>query len=124
MKTAIIFLCAMLTAFVVSAQHTAPDLSVPDSTKKILIVETACGICKFDMKGKDCELAIRLNGRTYFVEGADIDGYGDAHAKDGFCNAIRKAEVQGEIVNNHFKLTYFKLLKPEEIKDLKSKTNL
>jgi hypothetical protein len=28
----------------------------------------------------------------------------------GFCNAIRKAKVQGEIVNNKFVATYFELL--------------
>ena len=38
-------------------------------------------------------------------------------AEDGFCNAVRKAEVQGEIVNDRFKVTYFKLLKSPEKKE-------
>jgi len=46
-----------------------------------------------------------------------IDSHGDAHAKDGFCNSIRKAEVQGEIINDRFKVTYFKLLKAEAKKE-------
>jgi len=82
----------------------------PDSTKKIEIVEAACGECQLGQSGKSCDLAVRINGKTYFVDGTDIDSHGDAHAKDGFCNAIRKAEVQGEIVGNRFKVTYFKLI--------------
>lgn len=83
----------------------------PDPKKKILIVEAACGECRFKMKGEGCDLAVKINGKTYFVNGTDIDSHGDAHAKDGFCNAVRKAEVQGEIVNNRFVATYFKLIK-------------
>ena len=63
------------------------------------------------------DLAVRIDGKSYFVDGTDIDSHGDAHAKDGFCNAIRKAEVQGEIVNDRFKVTYFKLLKQEKKND-------
>jgi hypothetical protein len=39
----------------------------------------------------------------------------DAHANDGFCTAIRKASVIGEIKNNRFLVSQFKLL-PEEKK--------
>ncbi len=39
-----------------------------------------------------------------------IDAHGDAHAKDGFCTSIRKAEVIGTIQNNKFVVTRFKLL--------------
>ncbi|MBC8984204.1 hypothetical protein H9X96_00270 [Pedobacter sp. N36a] len=77
------------------------------------VVETACGECKFDLKGKECDLAVRIDGQAYFVDGSDIDDHGDAHAKDGFCNAIRKAEVTGKVVNGRFKSTSFKLLKED-----------
>lgn len=90
--------------------QTKPDLSKPDSTKKIQIVEVSCGECKFHLKGESCDLAVRIKEKAYFVDGADIDSFGDAHAKDGFCKAIRKAEVQGEVVKNRFKLTYIKFL--------------
>lgn len=63
------------------------------------------------MNGSECELAVRINGKSYYVDGADIDSFGDAHAKDGFCNAISKAEVQGEIVGNRFIVTYLRLIK-------------
>ncbi|WP_316798586.1 DUF6370 family protein [Pedobacter frigidisoli] len=73
-------------------------------------VEIACGECQFKMKGKDCELAVRIEGKPYFVDGKGIDDFGDAHGKHGFCNAVSKAEVTGEIVNNRFKAKEIKLL--------------
>jgi|GraSoiStandDraft_48_1057284.scaffolds.fasta_scaffold32870_2 hypothetical protein len=94
-----------------------PKVSTPDPNKKIQIVETACGECQFKLPGKGCDLAVRIEGRSYFVDGTDIDSHGDAHAKDGFCNAVRKAEVQGDIVNDRFKVTYFKLLKSPDKKE-------
>jgi len=86
----------------------------PDSTKETLIVEASCGQCQFGMSGKGCSLAVRVDGKSYFVDGADIDSFGDAHSDDGFCEAIRTAEVQGEIINNRFKATYFKLIPATE----------
>jgi len=100
-----------------SAQKSDQKVSTPDPNKKIQVVEAACGECQFKLAGKSCDLAVRIDGRSYFVDGTDIDSHGDAHAKNGFCNAVRKAEVQGEIVNDRFKVTYFKLLKEETKKD-------
>src|SRR6478735_7294074 len=99
------------------SQKSDPKVSIPDPNKKIQIVETACGECQFKLSGKGCDLAVKIDGRSYFVDGTDIDSHGDAHAKDGFCNAVRKAEVQGEIVNDRFKVTYFKVLKSSEKKE-------
>ncbi len=108
MKKIIPFVAILFLSFQVSAQN---KVSVPDTTKKIEIVETSCGQCQFALKDKKgCDLAVRINGKAYFVEGTKIDDHGDAHAKDGFCEAIRKAEVQGTVVNNKFKVTYYKLL--------------
>jgi hypothetical protein len=80
---------------------------------KSQIVEVSCGECQFGLKGKGCDLAVRIDGKSYFVDGTKIDDHGDAHAKDGFCEAIRKAEVTGKIVNNRFQVTSFTLL-PEQ----------
>ena len=77
---------------------------------KTQIVEASCGQCQFKMKGHGCELAVRIDGKPYFVDGASIDSFGDAHADDGFCASIRKAEVVGKIVDNRFKATSFKLV--------------
>jgi len=98
-------------------QKSDPKVSTPDPNKKTQVVETACGECQFKLSGKGCDLAVRIEGKAYFVDGTDIDSHGDAHAKDGFCNAVRKAEVQGEVANNRFKVTYFKLLKDVEKKE-------
>lgn len=120
-------LVVLLFSFYISAafsQETKTNL--PDPTKKIQIVEASCGKCQFGLAGKSCDLAIRINGKAYYVDGTDIDSHGDAHAKDGFCNAIRKAEVQGQVEGDRFKLTYFKLLPGKvnkaTVKGTKSKT--
>jgi len=78
--------------------------------KKPQIVEVSCGECQFGMEGKSCDLAVRIDGKTYFVDGTTIHDHGDAHAKNGFCNAIRKASVTGEIIENRFKATSFTLI--------------
>ncbi|MCX6316173.1 MAG: DUF6370 family protein [Bacteroidetes bacterium] len=117
MKAFFLILAAFFIVNTASAQQTPNKIAVPDSTKKIQVVEASCGECNFKMPGKGCELAVRINGKAYFVDGTSIDEHGDAHGADGFCEAIRKAEVQGEIVNNRFKATYFKLLKPEPKKN-------
>lgn len=66
------------------------------------LAEIACGQCLFELKGTGCDLAVRLDGKTYFVDGAHIDDFGDAHAKDGLCNIIRKARVTGKVQNGRF----------------------
>jgi hypothetical protein len=37
-----------------------------------------------NLKGYACDLAVRIDGKTYFVDGTSIDSHGDAHAEDGF----------------------------------------
>lgn len=86
------------------------------SKEKTQTVEAACGQCQFNMKDKKgCDLAVRIDGKSYFVEGTGIDDHGDAHDKMGFCNAVRKAEVTGKVKKGKFVATSFKLL-PEEKK--------
>ena len=79
-------------------------------TLKTQIVETSCGQCQFGMEGHGCELAVRIEGKYYFIDGTSIDSHGDAHAVDGFCSKIRKAEVVGTIVKDRFVVASFKLL--------------
>ena len=81
-----------------------------DPSKKSMIVEAACGQCLFQMKGKGCTLAVRIKGKSYFVEKAHIDAFGDAHDTEGFCNAISKAKVQGQVVGGKFIASYFELI--------------
>ena len=81
---------------------------------KTQVVETACGQCQFGMKDKSgCDLAVRIDGKSYFVDGTDINKHGDAHAKDGFCSTVRKAAVVGDVKNDRFVVSEFKLLATE-----------
>ena len=107
MKKIFTILLILLTTFLVNAQD-------KKTTPKAQIVEVSCGQCKFGMKSGGCDLAVRIDGKSYFVDGTKIDEHGDAHAKDGFCEAIRKAEVVGEIKGNRFVVSYFKLLPKKE----------
>lgn len=115
MKSLITLIICSFFAIQLNAQDSTSKTSKPDPTKKIMIVEASCGQCQFKIKGGGCDLAVRFDGKGYFVDGTKIDEHGDAHAEDGFCEAIRRAEVQGEVVNNRFVATYFKLI-PEKPK--------
>jgi hypothetical protein len=113
MKQVILFLCFSFFTITAFTQTTEIKTSVPDAAKKIQVVEVSCGKCKLGLAGKTCDMAVRIDGKAYYADGADIDSFGDAHAHDGMCNAIRKAEVQGELVDNRFKISYIRLL-PEK----------
>jgi hypothetical protein len=119
MKSLIITI--LLFVFVQGVLAQTKQSVTPDKNKQLLVVEASCGQCKFGLPGKDCDLAVRINGKDYFVDGTDIDSHGDAHAKEGFCNSIRKAEVQGEIVKDRFHATYFHLLEPKPTANPKPK---
>lgn len=83
-----------------------------DASKPVLVLETSCGTCNFDMPGKECFLALKFEGKAYAVEGTGLDDHGDAHEEKGFCMAVRKAKVQGSLKDDKFVVTYFELLKP------------
>jgi hypothetical protein len=76
------------------------------------VVEAACGQCQFEMtENSGCDLAVRIDGKSYFVDGTNIHEHGDAHADDGFCEVIRSANVKGEIIEGRFKSESFILIK-------------
>ena len=102
----ILYLAILFVATLANAQDKKEELTSQ-------IVEASCGQCQFGMKGHGCELAVRIDGKSYFVDGSSIDSHGDAHAEDGFCSVVRKAKVTGEIVENRFKATSFKILPKE-----------
>jgi hypothetical protein len=108
MRKILYFFLMLCMSSVIHAQ-TAPAKKI-NPNKKVLVVEASCGECQFKMKGKGCTLAIKIDGKNYFVSNANIDDYGDAHEKKGFCNSIRKAKVQGEVVNGKFVVSYFELI--------------
>ncbi len=83
---------------------------MPEPQHATSIVEAACGECQFALPGRGCDLAVRIDGNAYFVDGTAIDEHGDAHAADGFCNTVRHARVAGEIVDGRFVARSFELL--------------
>jgi len=98
--------CSIMSLSAFSQDSTFAKL---DPTKKVLIVDAACGQCQFKMPGKGCTLAIKIKGKAYFVDKAGIDDFGDAHSDEGFCNAVRKAKVQGVVNKGKFVPSYFKV---------------
>ncbi|MFZ1750053.1 MAG: DUF6370 family protein [Saprospiraceae bacterium] len=116
MKNLIFVFAFFALPLVMCAQKNSKLAAKPDATKKVMLVEASCGQCQFGMDGSGCDLAIRFDDKSYYVTGSNLNDHGDAHAHDGFCSAIRKAEVQGEVVDSKFKLSYFKLVSPEKNK--------
>lgn len=108
----LLYLLIMLVSFSFTyAQQTTKKKLVFNPKNPSYEVEATCGNCMYKMKGDGCHLAIKLNGMNYFVDGTNIDDHGDAHDKEGFCNAIKKAKVQGSVVGERFLVTYFELIK-------------
>ncbi len=67
------------------------------------LVLASCGMCNFSMKSqKDCNLAIQIGEKSYLVQGVKMSELGDPHAKDGMCNAVRVANVTGNVKNDVF----------------------
>jgi len=94
---------AILSCFGLASQAQTQSSSKNQTIEfKDRIIEVSCGECNFKLDGNGCSLAVRFDGKAYFVKGADINDYGDAHARDGFCNAVRKAKVTGKLVKNRF----------------------
>ena len=109
MKSICIVAGCLLLTFISNGQEKNAAISTPDPSRKIQKVKAACGLCMFGMAGKSCTLAVRIKNKPYFVEGTGIGDHGDEHAIDGFCNKVRNADVQGELIENKYKVTYFKL---------------
>jgi len=97
------------------AQSTENKAAADTSVAKARVLEASCGSCQFGLKMPGCFLAVRIDGKAYPVDGAlSLDSYGDAHGNEGMCNAIRKAEVTGEVKNDRFVAKSFKLLPVEK----------
>ena len=83
-----------------------------DSVLDGVVVEASCAQCQFGIKEPaGCDLAIRVDGEVFFVEGTGIDDHGDAHGAEGLCNSILKARVTGRVENGRFKASAFEVVK-------------
>ena len=89
--------------------------SVPKDGKIEGLVIASCGKCNFgSRKERSCSLSIKIGDDIYPVN-KDINDFGDMHAKEGFCMAIRVAYVSGEIKKNHFTPEIFLLIESPKI---------
>ena len=91
------------------SQHESSPETAAQQYREV-IVDAACGQCQFGLPGSDCDLAVRIDGASYFVDGTGIDDHGDAHSSDGLCNAVRPARVSGQVQEGRFVATHFELL--------------
>ena len=73
-------------------------------------VEASCGMCNFGMDSRDCSLAIRIGEKTFNVKGTGMEDHGNSHADNGFCNAVRIANVKGKVSKGKFKSESFALI--------------
>jgi uncharacterized protein YciI len=90
--------------------HPDGEQTAAGAVLKSAVIETACGQCQFDLDGDGCDLAVRIGEHAWFVDGTSIDEHGDAHAEDGFCNAVRQARVSGHVVDGRFQVTAFEMV--------------
>lgn len=89
-----------------TSHHHAVELTTPT------IVDAACGQCQLGLKTEkhSCDLAVRIDGKSYFVENFTMKQFGNAHGENGMCKTVRKAKVTGHGENGRFMATSFELL--------------
>ena len=63
----------------------------------------SCGMCNFMNGDRDCALAIKVGSEVLSVRDVGIDDHGDSHARDGYCNVIKKVYVEGRVKGKSFK---------------------
>lgn len=80
------------------------------------VVGASCGICQLSMAGDGCQLAIRLDGKDYYVEGSSLDDHGNPHSEYGMCNAVRQAHVKGTLMHGVYEVTSFELIAVDSLK--------
>ncbi len=80
------------------------------------VAEISCGQCQFDLESEEgCSLAVRFDDKAYFVDGFNIDDFGDAHDKHtGFCEVVRTGEISGKVIGGRFVSSSIKLIDSEK----------
>jgi hypothetical protein len=90
---------------------TAKKATLAPIPKDAVEVEASCGQCNFGLtEPRGCDLAVRIEGKAYFVDGSKLDEHGDAHARRGMCNIVRRAAVTGKVVDNRYQATTFRIV--------------
>jgi len=86
-------LLTVSTVFIVALGcQSGEDVPTPQGTSAAAstvnrIVEVGCAGCLFDMEGAEgCQLAVKVDGKTYLVSGVDIDTH-----EAGLCESTKQA---------------------------------
>jgi len=115
---------AALTLASVSVDHSVRIYRLEEDEAYAGAAEAACGQCLWKMSGQSasshCDLAVRVGDRYGFVEGSGLDDHGDAHADDGLCCAVRRAEVSGVWRGARFVAIRFELQKLDPASDVEA----
>ena len=89
-----------------SKTHNAEEKGLLESVPRNNYVEgnvlISCGMCNFMNGDNDCALAIKVGSKVFSVKDVGIDDHGDSHARDGYCNVIKKVYVEGRIRGESF----------------------
>jgi hypothetical protein len=95
----------ILSVFILASCKTEIKINVEEAA-------IACGQCMFELDSENgCSLAVKVLDKAYFVDGFDIDAFGDAHdVAKGFCNVERKAKIAGILENGRFKASRIEML--------------
>jgi len=110
-----LLLTGLCLAAIVSGCGPKPTAMATANLESTAVLETACGQCLLGLKEKQgCDLAVRIEGKSNFVDGIKMSDYGDAHADDGMCSIVRKGKVTGRITEGRFLATAFDLLPLEK----------
>ena len=107
LKTTCLFLLPSILLIACQSKTVQP---LESQRSTAMVVEASCGQCNFDLSGGGCDLAIRTDGKIYFVDGITMDELGDAHAADGLCTVIHSAKVTGQVKDGRFLAKSFALL--------------
>jgi hypothetical protein len=118
-----LFFAIGFTSFAMMAQ-TDERVKTQEEVKTTQMVEASCATCNFGLEGNGCSLAVKVDGKSYPVSGVDFHAIGDAHAEHGLCNAVRVAEIDGEIKDGVFLASSFNLMPvgtklPAKVKEAK-----
>jgi hypothetical protein len=104
-------LSVLIACIVAIATGCATSNRHPGEITTPTVVSAACGQCQFHLKGKKgCDLAVTIDGKSYFVDGFTMKQFGNAHGENGMCKTVRHAKVTGHVENGRFAATSFELL--------------
>ena len=97
-----------------SKLNTIQVTNSPPEQVEAFVANVSCGQCNLELDRDECDLAIRREEATYFVDGFSMDDLGAPHDEDGLCNEIRQAKVQGKAKDGRFLATLIEFLPVEE----------